>query len=1858
MELFKQLLSLDFMPHGVCYLWDPRILWLHVISDGLITLSYYCIPIILIYFIRKNRDLPFNRIFWMFGAFILACGTTHLMEIWNVWHGNYLLAGAIKAITAVVSVLTAAMLVPLVPRVMSLPARFHLQELNRKLERQIAERVRFDSPIDAPLRRKVTTGFVIALLLTLFIGFSAWRSARRAAEDAYWVAHTYEVMATIQRTSRHVIETETSARAFALTGEEPLLVHYQTARTSVYVDVAGLRHLTADNRSQQQRLDALEPQVQAALDFAETIIVKRRQLQAYPGGSDALEVERRIEIVRATIRELHAEEARLLIQRTARAAAGQLLTKVIAIAGALLGAGLWVMAWLAVRREIDISARARAQIITLNAGLERRVEQRTADLQAEIADRKSADAKRERLVALIESSDDAIIAKTLEGTITAWNPGAEKLFGYSAAEAIGKPMQFIMSPERAHEELGILARIGRGERVGPFETVRIRKDGSTLDVSVLISPIKDSSGTIIGASKIARDIGDRKQIERALKESLISTKRAIEELAEQKYALDQHAIVAITDVQGTISYVNEKFCAISQYSKGELIGQNHRILNSGRHSKEFFQQMYHTIAKGKVWHGEIENRAKDGSTYWVDTTIVPFVGGDGKPHQYIAIRADITERKRGEGVRDRLAAAVESSDDAIISRTLDGIITAWNPGAERLFGYSSLEILGKQMQLLVPPERANEESDVLARIGRGERVDHFETVRVRKDGNRIDVSVTMSPIKDSNGVIVGASKIARDITQRRKVEEALHEQSKVLDLAQVMVRGMDGRILLWSRGLEKLYGFTKAEAVGRMAHQLLHTAFPQPLEKIEEQLERTGTWQGELVHRKRDGGRIVVSSLWVLHRDAQGNPARVLEVNTDVTERKLAEEALREKERLLSESQRIAHVGSWSFDLGEPDGRIVWSEELYRIYGVSPQTFVPTMESLLSLVVAEDRATMQKWVVACSAGEKPSEFGFRVTLPDGEIRFITGRGELQLDESHRPVRIAGSAQDVTERKQAQEELRESETKFGILVNLAPQFAWICTNDGLNIYFNDRWFKYTGLTPEQSYGQGWVTPFHPDDKQRAWAAWNHATATGETYKIESRLRAADGSYRWFLLLGEPLRDAAGVVIKWFGTCIDIDDMKRAQAALRESEERFQTIANGIQQLAWMAEADGSVFWYNQRWYDYTGTTLEQTKGWNWDGLLDPVVFPKVLEAWQRAIATSEPFDMEFPLRGADGTFRVFLTRAMPVRNSEGVVVRWLGTNTDISERKLTEERLAQLAVELAQQAEALVHSRVELEGQTAMLKLVLDSMGEGLIAADLGGHFLIWNDAARKVMGRESAELPTEQWTPHYKVFLLDGITPYPPDQLPLVLALRGESVQVELIVQPPETEGPEKFIEVTARPLRDARNKLCGGVAVLRDITERKQSEAVLARQAKELLRSRQALEAQTLTLESVLNSMAEGLSAADEHGKVIIWNLAAERMLGAGELDVPTEKRSEHFGTYLPDMVTPLPLEQNPMIRAIRGESCTAELFVRNSVIPEGIWIEASAEPMKDKSGAIRGGVVAFRDITQRRSDEREIRKLNDELEIRVAERTAQLVTANEELESFSYSVSHDLRAPLRHIGGFSKLLVEEFGPTLDPSAQQYLQRIQSGAQKMGVLVDELLNLAKVGRHAVRLQPTNLNAMVAEMIAMLQPDVEGRQVEWKIADLPAVECDPVLVKQVFQNLLTNALKFTRPRAQAVIEVGYEDDGGHPVFMVRDNGVGFNMKYVDKLFGVFQRLHSTDEFEGTGIGLVTVQRIVRKHGGRVWAEAEPDKGAAFYFTLGVGKRAELKSGAAGVSPVRPNENDRLGTETESKSDKATAGGQS
>jgi PAS domain S-box-containing protein len=293
--------------------------------------------------------------------------------------------------------------------------------------------------------------------------------------------------------------------------------------------------------------------------------------------------------------------------------------------------------------------------------------------------------------------------------------------------------------------------------------------------------------------------------------------------------------------------------------------------------------------------------------------------------------------------------------------------------------------------------------------------------------------------------------------------------------------------------------------------------------------------------------------------------------------------------------------------------------------------------------------------------------------------------------------------------------------------------------------------------------------------------------------------------------------------------------------------------------------------------------------------------------------------------------------------------------------------------------------------------------------------------------------------------------------------------------------------------------------------------------------------------------------------------------------------------------------------------ETCQEDSFTRADGTTN--WIHWEIWPWRQSDGSIGGIIIFSEDITERKVAQEKINQLNSELEQRVIERTTQLEAANKELEAFSYSVSHDLRAPLRAVDGFSQAVLEDYGPQMPQECREDLQTIRNAAQKMGELIDDLLTFSRLSRLPLSKSQVDTGALVRDALAELKAQQKGRKIDVRIADLPPCQGDPALLKQVWINLLSNALKYTGKREAAVVEIGCQRENGQNVYFVRDNGTGFDMKYAHKLFGVFQRLHRAEDYEGTGVGLAIVQRVIHRHGGRVWAEATKDCGATFYFTL-------------------------------------------
>ena len=477
---------------------------------------------------------------------------------------------------------------------------------------------------------------------------------------------------------------------------------------------------------------------------------------------------------------------------------------------------------------------------------------------------------------------------------------------------------------------------------------------------------------------------------------------------------------------------------------------------------------------------------------------------------------------------------------------------------------------------------------------------------------------------------------------------------------------------------------------------------------------------------------------------------------------------------------------------------------------------------------------------------------------------------------------------------------------------------------------------------------------------------------------------------------------------------------------------------------------------------------------------------------------------------------------------------------------------------------------------SFLAAIVDSSDDAIIGKDLEGRIVSWNTGAERMFGYTSGEILGQP--------VLRIVSPEHPSEESEILreARQGKIRHYETVRI--RKDGQPIDVSLTVSPIKNARGEIIGVSSIAHDVTERNRVHEALERQAATLREQAQMLD----------------LAGDDLDDHIILWNSGMQKMYGWTKNDAMGKISHALLQTELPE-----PAEQ---IRAtlFREGHWEGELIhVRKD--GQRLFVASQWVLHTDNQGEPTAILEINNDITERKQAEEQVLRMNAELEQRVQERTSELTAANNEMEAFTYSVAHDLRAPLRHIDAFSKILHEDFSGSLPKEAQRYLDNIRNGSRNMSRLVDDLLNLARVGRQELRRQPTKLGALVEEVLVDLKRETAGRAIEWHIHPLPTVECDSGLMKQVFANLLSNAVKYTRPRPHAVIEVGQQETNGDKAVFVRDNGVGFNMKYADKLFGVFQRLHRAEDFEGTGVGLATVDRI--------WAEAAVDKGATFYFTV-------------------------------------------
>ncbi|MDQ3817538.1 MAG: PAS domain S-box protein, partial [Acidobacteriota bacterium] len=556
-----------------------------------------------------------------------------------------------------------------------------------------------------------------------------------------------------------------------------------------------------------------------------------------------------------------------------------------------------------------------------------------------------------------------------------------------------------------------------------------------------------------------------------------------------------------------------------------------------------------------------------------------------------SIRYAVERYKTAEKLQE-YAAIVQSSDDAILGKTLEGIITSWNKGAEKMYGYTAEEMVGKSIYTIVPPDRHDELAQILERLKEGETVEHLETVRVSKDGRTINVSVTISPIKDLRGTIIGASAIARDITERKRAEAALQRQSRLIELSfePILLREFEGGIIEWNTGAEQLYGYTKSEAIGRNSHELLKTIFTVPFDQFRAALEREREWAGELRHTTKEGREVVIESRQQLV-DFDGYQL-VLETNRDITERKQAEEALRESEqryRLMFESN--PHP-MWVFDL-ETLRFLAVNESAARHYGYTREEFMAmTIKDIRPpedvMALAESFARMDGGLSSWGIWRHRKKNGqiIQVEITTHTLTFAGRRAQVVL------------AHDVTERIEADEALKRAEKKYRSIFENAVEGIFQSTPSGKFISVNPAAAQLLGYdSPEELIAdrinimaQHYVDPSCRRELERMLAEQDIVAG------FECEVFRKDGSRIWVIENIRAVRDEGGELVYYEGSIEDITERKLAQEKLRESEERFAKAFNSSPMVMVLSSLEtGKILEVNETFTGLTGYSREEVVG---------------------------------------------------------------------------------------------------------------------------------------------------------------------------------------------------------------------------------------------------------------------------------------------------------------------------------------------------------------------------------------------------------------------------------------------------------------------------------------------------------------------------------------------------------------------------------------------------------------------------------------------------------------------------------------
>jgi PAS domain S-box-containing protein len=742
----------------------------------------------------------------------------------------------------------------------------------------------------------------------------------------------------------------------------------------------------------------------------------------------------------------------------------------------------------------------------------------------------------------------------------------------------------------------------------------------------------------------------------------------------------------------------------------------------------------------------------------------------------------------------------------------------------------------------------------------------------------------------------------------------------------------------------------------------------------------------------------------------------------------------------------------------------------------------------------------------------------------------------------------------------------SDLQFRHMTDAMPHIVWIMQADGSYTYFNQKWLSYTGLSRAESLQHGWLQAAHPDDLAQLILLKKQAMSKDQISECECRLRQADGSYRWMQRRVVPQFDEAGLLTHWLGTLTDIDELKQKTAQL-ESNLSMVHIAGRVARLGgWTVDLpDRHMTWSDENCVIHDmppGRTPTLEEGLSY---FLPEHRQIVIGHVNACAEHGTPYEFVLPKMTAKGRRIWVRSIGEAVRDETGKIIRLQGAFQDITEQKLAQDRMRALEAQLA---------------------TTLESITDGFYLLDKDWKFLFVNSPAELLLKRRREDLLGKS---KWQAFPEAVGTPIEENCRLAVSDQR--TARFEVFYEPLST-----WFDFHVYPTE-------AGLAVyFQDVTQRREEQAQLRLLQKAVSRLNDMV--------IVMEADAQG----ESRPRIVFVNDAFERQTGFSPADI--------IGRPFGQWATKSQQSEVDRIRlAMKNwQPVRAEVAVLTK-LGQPLWLEIELTPIADASGRFTHWVAVNREISERRQQQQEILNLNNALEERVRQRTAELVTANKELESFAYAVSHDLRSPLNTVDAFSQLLLKLEAEKISDKGKHYLDRIGVGVRHMGELIEGLLTLAHLSRGAIRSEPVDLSALARLIDNQCSAREPERQLKVHVQEGLHAQGDARLLLAVYQNLIDNAWKFTSRQALAQIGVGCQPGAdGETVFFVKDNGAGFDMAHAHKLFGTFERLHSPGEFPGTGIGLATVKRVIERHGGRVWAESKVNEGATFYFTLSPPKK--------------------------------------